>query len=88
MPFELQKIQPSRGHFEIAIRHPTGTLCCQMNLNLTSKIIDLSVYARNFVLTVLNREEPGARVWAKLMLKLQPKIAFFKILQNKGDVFL
>ena len=63
------KIQPCRGHFESAIRphhpdHPT--------------IIELSVNACNFVVEVLHREEPGARVWPKLMLKLHPKIAIFQ----------
>ena len=43
-------------------------------MNLTMK---LSVYACNFVLKVLYREEPGARVWSKLMLKIMPKIAIF-----------
>ena len=44
---------------------------------MNSTIIELSVHACNFVLKVLHREEPGARVWPKLMLKLQPKIAIF-----------
>ena len=51
-----------------------------MNLTMNSTIIELSVYAWNFVLKVLNREEPWARVWPKLMLKLQPKIAIWFIL--------
>ena len=75
--FWAPKIQPSRWHFESAIR-PTGKLCCQMNLTMNSTIIELSVYAWNFVLKVLHREEPEARVWPKLMLKLQPKIAIFQ----------
>ena len=41
-------------------------------------IIELSVHACNFVVEVLHREEPGARVWPKLMLKLQPQIAIFQ----------
>ena len=49
-----------------------------MNLTMNSTIIELSVYAWNFVLKVLHREEPGARVWPKLMLKLQPNIAIFQ----------
>jgi len=37
---------------------------------------ELSVRACNFVLKVLDREEPRVRVWPKLMMsKLQPKIA-------------
>ena len=42
-------------------------------------IMELSVQACNFVLKVLDKEEPGAlRVWSKLMLKLQSKIAIFQ----------
>ena len=48
-----------------------------MNLTMNSTIIELSVHACNFFLKVLDRDEPGARVWPKLMLKLQPKIAIF-----------
>ena len=44
---------------------------------MNSTIIELSVHTCNFVLKVLHREEPRARVWPKLMLKLQPKIAIF-----------
>ena len=72
------KVQPSRGHFESAIRPHFSTLCSQMNLTMNSTIIELSVYTWNFVLKVLNREEPGAGVWPKLMLKLQPQIAIFQ----------
>ena len=64
--------------FYFSFRDPTGKLCCQMNLTMNSTIIELSVHACNFVLKVLHREEPGARVWPKLMLKLQPKIAIFQ----------
>ena len=49
-----------------------------MNLTMNSTIIELSVHACNFVVEVLHREEPGARVWPKLMLKLHPKIAIFQ----------
>ena len=39
------------------------------------------MHARKFVLKVLDKEEPGARVWLKLMsFKLPPKIAIFKSL--------
>ena len=48
-----------------------------MNLTMNSTIIELSVHACNFVVEELHREEPGARVWPKLMLKLHPKIAIF-----------
>ena len=34
--------------------------------------MELSVHACNFVLKLLDREEPGANVWTKSMLKLQP----------------
>ena len=49
-----------------------------MNLTMNSTITELSVHACNFVLKVLHREEPEARVWPKFMLKLQPKIAIFQ----------
>ena len=49
-----------------------------MNLTMNCPIIELSVYACNFAVKVLHREEPGARVWSKLMLKLQPKIVIFQ----------
>jgi len=49
-----------------------------MNLTMNSTIIELPFHTCNFVLEVLGREEPWARVWQKLMSKLQPKIAFFK----------
>ena len=32
----------------------------------------------NFVLKVFDREEPGARIWLKLMSKLLPKVAIFE----------
>ena len=37
-----------------------------MNLTMDFTIIELSFHARNFVLKVLDREEPGAGVWPKL----------------------
>ena len=46
-----------------------------MNVTMDLKKIELSVHACNFVLKVLVREEPRARVWPKLMSKLQLKIA-------------
>ena len=49
-----------------------------MNLTMNSTIIELSVHACNFFLKVLDRDEPGARVWPKLMSQLQPKIAIFQ----------
>ena len=49
-----------------------------MNLTMNCTIIELSVHARKFVLKVLDKEEPGARVWLKLMSKLPPKIAIFQ----------
>ena len=45
---------------------------------MNSTIIEFSFHACNFVLKVLDREEPGARFWQKLMSKLQPKIAIFQ----------
>ena len=47
---------------------------------LTINYINNRAFSRacNFVLEVLDREEPGARVWPKLMLKSQPKIAVFQ----------
>ena len=49
-----------------------------MNLTMNITIMELSFHACNFVLKVLGREEPGARVYPKLMSKLQPKIAIFQ----------
>ena len=43
-----------------------------------SNIIELSFHTCNFSLEVLDKEEPGARVWQKLMTKLQPKMATFQ----------
>ena len=50
-----------------------------MNLTMNSTIIELSVHACNFVLKVLHREEPGARVWPKLMLKLLPNFQYIHL---------
>ena len=49
-----------------------------MNLTMNITIIELSFHACNFALKVLDREEPGARVWPKLMSKLQLKIVIFQ----------
>ena len=49
-----------------------------MNVTMNFTIVELSVYARKFVLKALDKEEPGARVWLKLMSKLPPKIANFQ----------
>ena len=49
-----------------------------MNLTMDCTIIELSFHACNFVLKILDREEPGVRVWPKLMSKLQLKIAIFE----------
>ena len=49
-----------------------------MNLTMHSTIIELSFHACNFALKVLDKEEPVARVWEKLMSKLQPKMAIFQ----------
>jgi len=45
---------------------------------MNSTIIELSFHTCNFVLEVLDKEEPGTRVWQKFMSKLQPKIAIFQ----------
>ena len=45
---------------------------------MNSTITELSVHACNFVLKILDREEPKARVWPKMMSKLQDKIAIFQ----------
>ena len=50
-----------------------------MNLTMHSTIIELSFHTCNFSLKVLDKEEPGARVWQKLMSKLQTKMAIFRI---------
>ena len=52
-----------------------------MSLTMNSTIIELSVHACNFVLKALDKEDPGARVWPKLMSTLQPKIAIFEKVQ-------
>ena len=49
-----------------------------MNLTMHSTIIELSFHTCNFALKVLDKAEPGARVWQKLMSKLQPKMATFQ----------
>ena len=49
-----------------------------MNLTMHSTIIELSIHTCNFALKVLDKEEPVARVWEKLMSKLQPKMAIFQ----------
>jgi len=49
-----------------------------MNFTMKLTVIKLSFHTCNFVLEFLGREEPGARVWQKLMSKLQPKIAIFQ----------
>ena len=49
-----------------------------MNLTMHSTIIEPSFHTCNFALEVLNKEEPGAIVWQKLMSKLQPKMTIFK----------
>ena len=77
LPFEHQKSRLPGGILKVWY-DPTGKLCCQMNLTMNSTITELSVHACNFVPKVLHREEPGARVCPKLMLKLQPKIAIFQ----------
>ena len=64
-----------QGAFWKCHNNPTGKLCSQMSLTMNSSIIELSVNACNFVVEVLHREEPRARVWPKLMLKLHLKIA-------------
>ena len=49
-----------------------------MNLIMNTTIIEFSVHTYKIVLRVLDREKPGARVWPKLMSKLQPKIPIFQ----------
>ena len=49
-----------------------------MNLTMDSTIIKLSVHACNFVLKVLDGEEPGARFWPKLMSKLQLRFVAYQ----------
>ena len=51
-----------------------------MNLTIDSTITKLSVHACNFVLKVLDRKEPGARVWPNWCHNYYtPKLPFFKI---------
>ena len=49
-----------------------------MSLTHHSTITELSFHTCNFSLKVLDKEDPGARVWQKLMSKLQPKMAIFQ----------
>ena len=49
-----------------------------MNLAMDFTTTELSVHACNSILKELDKEKPGARVWPKLMSKLQPKIAIFQ----------
>ena len=49
-----------------------------MNLTMESTIIKLSAHACNFVLKVLDGEEPGAKLWPKLMSKFTLKIAVYQ----------
>ena len=72
LPFEHQKSTLPGG-----ILNPTGKLCCQMNLTMNSTITELSVYAWKFVLKVLHREEPGARVWPKIDAKITTQNSHF-----------
>ena len=62
----------------LSTKNPAFQGTSQMNLTMDCTIIELSFHACNFVLKVLHREEPEARVWPKFMLKLQPKIAIFQ----------
>ena len=55
-----------------------GKLCYQMKMTIDSTTIKLSVHACNFVLKVLDGEEPGARFWPKLMSKLQLKFVVYQ----------
>ena len=59
-----------------------------MNLTIHSIIIELSFHACNFALKVLDKEEPGARVWQKLMSKLQPKMAIFQKISVSTCLFV
>ena len=59
-----------------------------MNLAMNSTIIELSFHTCSFVLEVLDREEPGARIMQKLMSKLQPKIAIFQKITVSLPAFL
>ena len=59
-----------------------------MSLTMNSTIIELSVRGCNFVLKVLDKEDPGARVWPKLMSTLQPKIAIFLKVQYISKIYV
>ena len=56
LPFEHQK-SSLPGNILKVPQDPTGKLYCQINLTMNSTIIGLSVYAWNFVLKALHREE-------------------------------
>ena len=61
LPFEHWKSSFPAGILKVP-QDPTGKLCSQLSLTMNSTIIELSVHACNFVVEVLHREEPGARV--------------------------
>ena len=48
-----------------------------MNLTMNITIIELSFHACNFALKVLDREEPGARVKAKINVKITTQNCHF-----------
>ena len=52
-----------------------------MNLTMNSTIIEFSFHACNFVLKVLDREEPGARVWPKIDVKISTQNCHFSKIQ-------
>ena len=69
----MNKISPKPCHKKC--RSTNLRVCKSASLQVCS--LRLS-HTGNSVLKELHREEPGARVWPKLMLKLPPKIAIFQ----------
>ena len=49
-----------------------------MNLMINTTITEFLVHTCKFVVMVLDREKAEARVWPKLMSKLQPQIPIFQ----------
>ena len=59
-----------------------------MNLTMLCTVIEISFHTCNFALKVLDKAEPGARVWQKLMSKLQPKMTIFQKLSVSTWLFV
>ena len=70
MLFEYQKSSLPSGILKVP-ENPTGILFCQMNLTMNSTTTELLVHACNFILMVLDKEKPWAKVWPKVKITTQ-----------------